>query len=114
MVPSGDPETANPGRATSDPMSSETTLLIAEVARLKQRVEAIEASQAHSVSEYVEGWSRAAKFLGVSVDTCMSRAKAGEFPKPCRTRPFPRANGETFFKPTWKAIDLRKYQEGRA
>ena len=90
-----------------------TDQLIAELARLKSRVEVLESAAFASADEYVEGWTRAARIVGVTVMTCTKRAKAGEFPRPCRTEPFNRANGQVFSKPVWRRADLVAYAEGK-
>lgn len=88
-------------------------LVVAEIASLKQRVADLEKAAFAEPSEYVEGWSHAAKIVGVSVMTCRKRSDLGEFPKPCRTVPFYRKSGDTFHKPVWRRNDLIAYAEGR-
>jgi len=86
--------------------------MIAEIARLKDRVENLEKSS-YSEQTYVEGWASAAKLLGVNERTCMNRYASGEFPTPRRLAPYTRGDGRTFSKPTWRRSDLEDYAEGR-
>jgi hypothetical protein len=85
---------------------------IAEIARLKQRVETLEKSAYADTDGYVEGWPTAAKLVGITPMTAMKRAKAGTFPIPCRTEPFKRGDGKVYSKPTWRRADLIAYAGG--
>ena len=90
---------------------NETQQLIAEVARLKARVERLEKT---ATDEFIEGWANAARVLGVTDKTCMNRYARGDFPKPCRTHDFTRADGTVYSKPTWRRADLIAYAVGKA
>jgi hypothetical protein len=94
-------------------MSADYATLVMEVSRLKERVNSLENASISATGQYVHGWAKAAKIVGLTSDTCQTRAKAGNFPKPCKTTPIIRGNGDVFLKPTWKLSDLRNYQEGR-
>lgn len=86
---------------------------ISEFVSLKQRVADLEKAAYSEASEYVEGWSNAAKLLGVSNLTCMKRARLGKLPKPCRVDRIERADGKVHCKLTWRRSDLVAYAEGR-
>jgi hypothetical protein len=86
--------------------------LIAELARLKQRVDDLEKA-AFTDDSYVEGWSRAAKIVGVNAITCKRRYESGDFPKPCRIDTINRSSGEPHERPTWRKADLIAYAEGK-
>ena len=96
--------------------------LIVEIARLKLRVDELEKAAFSAPDEYVEGWTRAAKLVGLSSMTCKRRYAAGDFPKPCKMTTIERAPteivpgrviGARFEKLTWKRADLVSYAEGR-
>lgn len=107
----GSPEKGARGRV-GDPDGVSLDLLVAEIAQLKERVASLERAAFGAGSEYVEGWPRAARIVGVTVMTCRSRAASGLFPKPCRIEPFARADGRVFGKPVWRRADLVAYAEG--
>lgn len=90
-----------------------TDLLTAELARLKSRVEALEAAAFASADEYVEGWTRAARIVGVNARTCKRRYAAGDFPTPCKLTPLPRTAGGDHERPSWRRADLVAYAEGK-
>ena len=92
---------------------SDVDKFMSEFVRLKKRVEDLEKAAFSQASEYIEGWTNAAKLLGISNETAMKRAKVGEFPVPCRNDPFKRGDGQTYSKPTWRRADLVAYAEGR-
>jgi hypothetical protein len=87
--------------------------LVAELARLKKRVETLEKAAFASAEEYVEGWTRAAKIVGVNERTCKRRSEAGTFPAPCRIDAIKRPDGADHERPTWRRADLVAYAEGR-
>jgi hypothetical protein len=87
-------------------------LMIAELAQLKRRVEALERVAFAAPDSYVEGWGAAARLVGVHVITCRRRFREGVFPQPCRQTTIARSTGEVT-KPTWRRADLVAYAEGR-
>ncbi len=90
-------------------LANDMDRLIAEVARLKARVDVVEASTFGMPDNYVEGWSRAGKLLGIRGRTCKNRWKSGDFPQPCKFTTL--GNGRD--KPTWRRSDLVAYAEGK-
>lgn len=86
--------------------------LIAEFARLKARVEVLERAAFASAEEYVEGWTRAARIVGVNARTCKRRLDAGDFPAPCKLTTLARVAGD-HERPSWRRADLVAYAEGR-
>lgn len=88
-------------------------LLESEVARLRVRVVALERVAFASPSEYVEGWTGAAKIVGVNERTCRRRTEAGTFPMPCRVDVITRTGGPDQKRPVWRRCDLEAYAEGR-
>ena len=90
-----------------------TEQFIVELARLTSRVETLEAAAFASVDEYVEGWTRAARIVGVNERTCKRRSAAGDFPLPCRLLTLPRADGVDHARPSWRRSDLVAYAEGK-
>lgn len=87
-------------------------LVIAELAQLKRRVEALERIAFGASDTYVEGWGAAARIVGVHAVTCRRRLQEGVFPAPCRLTTIARRTGE-LTKPTWRRADLVAYAEGR-
>lgn len=87
--------------------------LVAEIARLKARVETLENAAFATGDEYVEGWTRAAEIVGVSALTCKRRSLAGNFPAPCRRVEIPRTDGDAHEKLSWRRADLVAYAEGK-
>lgn len=88
-------------------------MIAAEVARLKQRVDVLEKAAFSSPSEHVEGWTGAAKLLGVTERTVRRRYEAGTLPKPCRFDVIKRTDGPDHERPVWKRADLLAYAEGK-
>ena len=84
--------------------------LVAEIALLKQRVETLEQAAYSTASEYVEGWTDAARLLGVSDQTCMNRYRDGRFPEPCGEVEYVR-RGKPYLLPRWRRADLVRYAE---
>lgn len=87
-------------------------LVIAELAQLKRRVEALERIAFGAPDTYVEGWGAAARIVGVHAVTCRRRLREGIFPAPCRLTTITRKTGE-LTKPTWRRADLVAYAEGK-
>jgi hypothetical protein len=87
--------------------------LVAEVAALRQRVAALEKTAFAAPEEYVEGWTAAAKVVGVTERTCRRRFAAGDFCQPCKISEIKRADGEHHERLTWRRRDLVAYAEGR-
>lgn len=92
-------------------MSASVDQLISEIAFLKERVKVLEETAYSAQSDYVEGWTEAAKLLGVSQRTCKRRHEDGQFPKPCGMVEIERADGKTHESPRWRRADLVRYAE---
>lgn len=90
-----------------------TDEMVAKLARLTARVEALEHAAFAKVDEYVEGWSNAARVVGRSAATCKRRYNAGNFPRPCRIETIARADQKDHERPTWRRADLVAYAEGK-
>jgi hypothetical protein len=88
-------------------------VLAVELARLEKRVAALEKAAYSEPSAYVEGWTRAAKVVGVHERTCKYRAARGQFPRPCRTITIERADGKDHERPVWRREELIAYGEGK-
>lgn len=90
-----------------------TDELVAEIARLKRRMDALEEAAFAKADEYVVGLSNVARVVGLNVRTCQRRLAAGDFPPPCKVASMaPSAVGERV-KQTWRRADLIAYAEGR-
>lgn len=87
--------------------------LTAEVARLKERVKVLEQVAFAAPSEYIEGWSAVAAFLGIAERTCRDRLERGELPQPCNVTPCARTDGRAYSKPRWRRKDIVAYAEGK-
>jgi hypothetical protein len=83
----------------------------ATIVRLETRIAALERAlrTRGPAQQYVEGWSRAAQILGISVPTLKARSE--EMPKPVRQRVHVRS-GEPYVRPVWLRSDLVAYTEG--
>jgi len=92
---------------------TDTGDFILEIARLKDRVAALEKSAFSAPGEFVEGWTRAGKVVGITAKTCQNRLRDGEFPSPCRIDVLPRTAGPSHERPVWRHADLVAYAEGR-
>ena len=98
---------------STEPLVAEVARLTVELARLKKRVETLEAAAFASAEEYVEGWTSAARIIGVNARTCKRRLAAGDLPAPCKLTALPRADGDDHERMTWRRADLVAYAEGR-
>lgn len=87
-------------------------VLIAEVARLKERVKVLEQSRHLPSPEYIEGWAAVAVVLGITDQTAMNRLGRGEFPAPCGRLRYA-CDGKVFTKPRWRRKDIVAYAEGK-
>lgn len=81
-------------------------LITVELARLKQRVEDLEKAAYSEPSTFVEGWTRAARIVGVSEATARRRERLGQFPARCRTITIDRTDGKDHERPVWRRKDL--------
>lgn len=95
-------------------MTPATDQLVAEVAFLKERVNVLEKISYATAGEYVEGWTSAARMLGVNERTCKRRHEASAFPEPCGWVKVERGQGVDHERPRWRRRDLVAYAEDAA
>lgn len=96
--------------AIESPMNQISAL---DFARLKDRVAQLEKHTYSEPGEFVEGWSAAAKLIGVHERTVHRRVESGSFPTPCRIVTIERKDGDHHEHPVWRRKDLLAYAEGK-
>ena len=98
-------------RSISSAEPSPTPELERRIAELEKAIREI-GSSVKTMSEYIEGWERAARFCGLSSVTLRRRVAEGEV-APCSYSRCNEAASRTLTYPVFRVSDLRAWREGK-